>query len=130
MTAAPAITGAVNVCITWSSPWTVAGDGTPGSRGAETDVGAVAVSPSIDRWLVPCASSGPVPRRRPVSGVTAPAPCVRAGVTPAPPRASAAVSPGVTVATPPSAIAASETAPAATNANRMPREAERSVSSG
>ena len=126
MTAAPAITGAVNVCRT-SSPWTAEGDGTPGSSGAETEVGT-AVSPSIDRWVVPWASRGPTPRRRPASVVAAPVPCVRAGVTPVPPRASAAVSPGATVATPPSAIAASETAPAATNANRIPREAERSVS--
>jgi hypothetical protein len=48
MAAAPAITGVVSVCMT-SSPWTAAGDGTPGSSGAETEVGAIGVSPSIDR---------------------------------------------------------------------------------
>jgi len=49
-------------------------------------------------------------------------------LAPVPPRASAAASVGVPVVTPPSAIAASDTAPAATKANRMPREAERSLS--
>ncbi|CAM5551963.1 hypothetical protein STENM36S_03484 [Streptomyces tendae] len=91
-------------------------------------MGATGVSPSA-RW--PCPSSGPPVRRRWLSEpVAAAAPGVRSGVTLLPlpePRASVVVS-GVPRVTPPSAIAASDTAPAATKANRRPREAERSDS--
>ncbi len=126
--AAPAHTGVISGCTaSWFWP---TGAGPPGSRGADTSVGAMGTSP-ICRW--PCPSSGPAaPRRRCDSGaVAAPAPGVRIGVTllpgPEPTRASV-VSPGAPVDIPPSAIAASDTAPAATNANRSPREADRSAS--
>lgn len=60
----------------------------------------------------------------------APAPCVRAGVTLLPlPWARVSASTGVTVETPPRAIAASDTAPAATNASRSPREEGRAAAS-
>lgn len=125
--AAPATTGVVSVCVTsWPRP---AGAGTPGSSGADTAVGATGPLPSARS---PWASTGPTDRRRPDSGaVGLPVPWERDGVTllpaPAPPRASG-VSPGIPVDTPPSATAASDTAPAAAKANRSPREADRSAS--
>lgn len=127
ITAAPATTGVVSVCMTsWARS---GGAGTPGSSGADTSVGATPLWPSVRS---PCASSGPTDRRRCDSGaVAAPAPGGRVGVTllpvPESPRA-AVVSPVVPVDTPPSATAASDTAPAAAKAKRSPREADRSAS--
>src|SRR5690606_10834342 len=76
------------------------------------------------------AGAGAGPRRRWDSGaVAAPVPWVRAGVTLLPlpePRTSASGT--MLDVTQPRATAARDTAPAATNANRSPREAGRSVS--
>src|SRR5690606_37910403 len=117
--AAPAIIGAVRV---WSR---VAGGGSPGSSGAEMPVGAAGGSTSRPWPII-----GAGPRRRWDSGaVAAPVPWVRAGVTLLPlpePRTSASGT--MLDVTPPRATAARDTAPAATNANRSPREAGRSVS--
>ncbi|CAM5603289.1 hypothetical protein SGLAM104S_01534 [Streptomyces glaucescens] len=129
MAAAPATTGVVSGC---AEPCCcpAAGAVIPGSSGADSCVGAAGVPPSM-RPPTPCASRGPTARRRWLSGTAAvPAPGERSGVTllPAPPRASG--SPGATVVTPPSAIAARDTAPAATNANRRPREARFAVGPG
>lgn len=57
--AAPATTGVVSVCMTSSAR--VAGAGTPGSRGADTEVGTAGAAPSERS---PWASSGPSERRR------------------------------------------------------------------
>lgn len=120
MAAAPATTGAVNARNA-SSCRADTGVGIPGSSGAATSVGAAGVFRSTP-WP-PCERSGPADRRREEPSGTA-APAALDGVTllPAPPRASVVWSIGADPVTPPSAIAASDTAPAATNANRRLRD--------
>ncbi len=105
ITAAPATTGVVSVCMTSSAR--VTGAGTPGSRGADTEVGTAASTPAQLALgeQRPVGSGGAVSRGPSRAPSPAYAPCVTL-LPPEPPRASV-VSAGTPVDTPPSATAAS-----------------------